>query len=42
MYTYRQYRASITFLYVKRHVLKDLVSTEPIKIIIDPHNILDT
>jgi hypothetical protein len=42
MYTYRQYRASISFLYVKRHVLDDLISTNPIKIIIDPHNILGT
>jgi len=37
MYTYNQYRAGLSFLYLKRKVCDDLINTEPLKIIIDPH-----
>ncbi len=39
MFSYKQYRASISFLYVKRHVLDDLVSTIPIDVTINPHGV---
>jgi hypothetical protein len=39
MYTYSQYRAGLSFLYLKRKVCDDLISTEPLRIIIDPHAI---
>jgi hypothetical protein len=38
MYTYSQYRAGLSFLYLKRSVCEDLVSTEPLRITIDPHS----
>jgi hypothetical protein len=38
MYTYSQYRAGLSFLYLKRKVCDDLISTEPLKITIDPHS----
>jgi len=37
MYTYSQYRAGLSFLYLKRKVCDDLINTEPLKITIDPH-----
>ncbi len=37
MFSYKQYRASISFFYVKQHVLDDLISTIPIDVTINPH-----
>ena len=40
MYTYTQYRAGLSFLYLKRRVCNDLINTEPLDLTIDPHAVI--
>jgi hypothetical protein len=39
MYTYNQKKNGLSFLYVKRHTENDLISTSPLRITINPHNV---